>query len=68
MIRKLIFLFVIVCLKYQAQAQANYAVDLIPPELLKDANAVFREDYATFEIIAKDEAIYKVRQVITILH
>lgn len=68
MIRKLIFLFVIVCLKYQAQAQANYAVDLIPPELLKDANAVFREDYATFEIIAKDEAIYKVRQVITILN
>ncbi|MCU0382641.1 MAG: DUF3857 domain-containing transglutaminase family protein [Cyclobacteriaceae bacterium] len=49
-------------------AQRNYAVNQIDPELLKDANAVIREDFTSFEILAKDEAIYHVRKVVTILN
>jgi Domain of Unknown Function with PDB structure (DUF3857) len=66
--RKLIFFIAVFCLSNQIQAQVNYAVDQIPADLLKDANAVLREDFASFEILAKDQAVFKVRQVITILN
>lgn len=68
MIRKIIYLLAVTCIGNKVCAQTNYAIDQIPAELLKDANAVLREDYASFEILAKDQAIYKVRQVITILN
>lgn len=63
----LIFWLSTLCINL-VMAQGNFAVNTINPELLKDANAVIREDYSTFEILNNDEAIYRVRLVVTILN
>lgn len=48
--------------------ERKFPVSEISPELRKNAHAVFRLDEATFVIEAKNKAIFRVHQVITILN
>jgi hypothetical protein len=47
---------------------SNYAIDNIPKELLKNANAVVRMDYTSFELKSKKSAIVTRKYAITILN
>lgn len=47
---------------------SNYSIDNIPKELLKDANAIVRMDYTSFELRSKRSATVTRKYAITILN
>lgn len=51
-----------------ASGDSNYSIYNIPPELLKDANAVVRMDYTLFELKSKNKATETRKYAITILN
>lgn len=53
---------------FAAQAQDDFSITKIAPELLTGANAVIREDDDLFDIVSKAEARHKKRTVVTILN
>ncbi len=61
------FLVFALALQVKAQDKPQYAVDLIPDSLKKNASAVVREDIGAFEVTAPNDATHKIRMVITIL-
>ncbi len=67
MTSKSLFLLAGIILSYTVAAQ-NYAVGLIPKDLLKNANAVVRIEELQFEIKSTREAITRNRFVVTILN
>ncbi len=62
-----IFVLFFIAIKVRAQDRPQYAVDLIPDSLKKNASAVVREDIGAFEVNAPDDATYKYKMVVTIL-
>jgi transglutaminase-like putative cysteine protease len=49
-------------------AQSNYKVSAIPSELRSGQDAVIRNEYGRFEVLAKDKCQYMERRVVTILN
>jgi Domain of Unknown Function with PDB structure (DUF3857) len=60
--------FFITLLSFANGGDGEYAVSKIPPTLLKNANAVKRVEYISFEVINKGEAVLKKKYAITVLN
>ncbi|HLG41709.1 MAG TPA: DUF3857 domain-containing protein [Chitinophagaceae bacterium] len=66
---KAILAFIVFCLLImQAEAGGDYAVSNIPVALLKNSDAVLRNEELRFEIISTREAVQKYHYVMTILN
>ena len=67
--RKLICLGIVLVIAFKlAAANGEYAVNLIPASLIKNANAVKRKEIVEFEILQPGEAILKKKFAITVLN
>ncbi len=68
MMRKAILFFCLIGSFTASKAQQNYDASLIPKELLPYAGAVVRDNEVSIEVKDLDNAVYHVKQVITVLN
>ena len=66
--RAVFTLFLLLFLATSGYAQQNYAVSLIPKELLPYASAVVRNEEVSTEVKDLDNTIYHVKTAITVLN
>src|ERR1700761_4328154 len=66
--KRLLIVFFLVVGVYSANAQAQYAAEAIPKELLPYASAVIRNQEVNIEVAALDNTIYRVKEAITVLN
>lgn len=62
------FLLLLFPLAVFAQNEPSYNTALIPPELLKNADAVVRSQEITFTVSAPDEAVFREKRVVTLFN
>ncbi len=65
---KAFFFFFLFSIHLQAEKKVKYAYDQIPANLLKNSNAVIREDISTFELINAGKGKSYVKYAVTILN
>ncbi|MUP44349.1 DUF3857 domain-containing protein [Gramella sp. BOM4] len=61
-------LLVLACCNFSVFGQENYSVENIPPSLVKNADAVIRQNRVVIEVEAVDEVTIKTFRVVTIFN